>query len=385
MKDHPIMGFVRKLFTCLLMLQALLQLPVHASDGELELASPGSENPMLRHVIHHDGIEREYFVYVPNTVRSEKMPVVLSLHGYGTTATGLQSIYALNEHAQKHGYIIVYPQGSHFMGALGTDPAAEPFFISTWNDLSSNFTPADKGPHCTDDRLQYPCPPECGSCNHCAWVSCHDDVGFLVRVLDEVTTAFPTDIDRYYLLGNSNGAIMALRLSCDLGERFAATAALIAQMPPGFECAPAHSLPLLHLFGELDDTMGHDGTPTSDGWIYTSAADTASTWANGMGCKGKPEPWRTPITDANQLSCTAYTDCPGRDHQVVSCMDTQAGHEWRGQRLTEIPADCVGPEQRGSLPQQPTCAIGVDSSALWGMDMVWQFLSQYRRQTADVE
>ncbi len=379
MNYHTIVRFLLKLSTCLLVLPVFLQFPANASEATVLPVSTGIESPMLRHVIRHDGIEREYFVYVPRNAGNEKMPVVLSLHGFGTTATGMQGIYALNEHAQRHGYIIVYPQGSHFMGALGTDPTAEPFFISTWNDLASNFTPAAKGPHCTDDRLQYPCPPECGSCNHCAWVSCYDDVGFLMRVLDEVTVAFTTDIERYYLLGNSNGAILALRLSCDLGERFAATAALIAQMPPGFECAPPHSLPLLHLYGATDDIIGHDGTPTSDGWIYTSAADTASTWATGMGCKGEPEPWRTAITDANQLTCTAYTDCPGRNHQVVSCMDTLAGHEWRGQRLTEVPANCVSPEQRDSLPQQPACATGVDSSELWGMDMVWQFLSQYSR------
>ena len=372
--------FILKLSACLLALSVLLPISTYADEGQRQSASPVSDGPMLRHVINHDGIEREYFVYAPRNPGNEKMPLVLSLHGYGTTATGLQSIYALNEHAQKHGYIIVYPQGSHFMGALGTDPAAEPFFISTWNDLASNFTPTAKGPHCTDDRLQYPCPPECGSCNHCAWVSCYDDVGFLVRVLDDVTTALPTDIDRYYLLGNSNGANMALRLSCDLSDHFAATAALISQMPPGFDCAPARSLPLLHLYGAKDDVIGHDGTPTSDGWIYTTAADTASTWASGMGCKGEPEPWHTAITDANQLTCTAYTDCPGRNHQVVSCMDTLAGHEWRGQRLTEIPANCVSPEQSDSLPQQPACATDVDSSKLWGMDMVWQFLSQYSRQ-----
>jgi polyhydroxybutyrate depolymerase len=380
MNDHPIIRFILKLSTCLLVLPAFLLLPAGASEKNLLPASPGNEKPMLRHVIHHDGIEREYFAFVPRNAGHRKLPVVISLHGYGTTATGFQSIYALNAHAQKHGYIIVYPQSTHFMGALGTDPAAEPFLVSTWNDLASNFTPAAKGPHCTEDRLQYPCPPECGSCNHCAWVSCHDDVGFLTRVLDEVKNTFATDIERYYLLGNSNGALMAMRLSCDLGERFAATAALIAQMPPGFECAPTRSLPLLHLFGDLDDTVGHDGTPTSDGWITASAADTASTWAIGMGCKGEPEPWGTAITDANQLTCTAYTDCPGRNHQVVSCMDTLAGHEWRGQRLTEIPANCVGPEQRASLPQQPACTMGIDSSALWGMDLVWQFLSQYQRR-----
>jgi homoserine O-acetyltransferase len=335
-----------------------------------------------RRTMTHDSIEREYFVYAPATGTNEgPMPVVFALHGYGTTATGFAASYALSEHAQKHRYILVIPQGSHFLASLGTDPNAEPFFISTWNDLASNFTPSVAGPHCTDDRLQYPCPPECGSCNHCAWVSCYDDLGFLERVLDAVESEFTTDPLRYYLLGNSNGAILTQTIGCDkFGERFAASAALLAQMPPGFECAPKHSQPLLLLAGELDDTMGIDGTPTSDGWIYASVESTRETWAKGMGCEEGPQPWRSEITQANGLQCVAYSQCDVEGHQVVSCIDPEAGHEWRGQRLTNIPSNCVSPEQQAALPGQALCETGEDSSGLWGMDLVWQFLGQYRRQ-----
>ncbi len=338
---------------------------------------------MHRHAITHDGIVREFFVHVPeNNPPGRELPVVFALHGYGTTATGFEAIYDLNRHADRHGYIIVYPQGTHFKGALGDDPSAEPTLVTSWNDLVSNYTPAPSGgPHCTEDRLSYPCPPECGSCNHCAWVSCHDDAGFLSRVFDAVERAYPVDAERYYLLGNSNGAMMAMRLACDMPERFAAVAALLAQMPPGYECAPARSVPLMHLYGEHDDVNGHDGTPTSDGWIFASAESTAARWSAGLGCAEAPNDWHSEISDSHGLRCRAFSDCREPGHQVLSCMDTGAAHEWRGQRRSEIPANCVSPEQRASLPNQPICPQGGTGARLWGMDFVWEFFSQYRRSS----
>jgi polyhydroxybutyrate depolymerase len=378
---------LRQLLVALALLAPILSLAngVSLSPSNYSTVSgEGSPAPTTaqRRTMTHDGIEREYFVYAPEPGSNEgPMPVVFALHGYGTTATGFEAIYALGEHARKHRYILIIPQGSHFLGSLGTDTNTEPFFISTWNDLASNFTPTAAGPHCTEDRLQYPCPPECGSCNHCAWVSCYDDLGFLERVLNEVESEFATNPLRHYLLGNSNGAIMAQSIGCEkFGERFAATVALLAQMPPGFGCAPKHSQPLLHLVGELDDTMGVDGTPTSDGWIYDSVETTRATWARGMGCEEDPQPWQNDITRANGLQCVAHTRCPVEGHQVVSCMDPEVGHEWRGQRLKQIPSNCVSPEQQTSIPGQPLCKTGEDASGLWGMDLVWQFLSQYQRQ-----
>jgi len=345
-------------------------------------SQPMPSASMQRHVMHHDGIEREYFVHVPAAHQNptRPLPVVLALHGYGTTATGFQAIYALNQHADAHGYMVVYPQGSDFMGAFGEDSTAEEILITSWNDQASNFTPAPNGgPQCTEDRLKYPCPPECGSCNHCAWVSCHDDFGFLNRVIDTVQSEYDTDPERLYLLGNSNGGNMAFRLACDMPARFAAVAVLVIQMPPGFECGPGRSLPLLHLYGEQDEVIGFDGSPTPSGWIYASAADTSRVWAEALDCDPKPSPWSSQISDTNGLQCESYSGCRVSGHQVLTCMDPEAGHEWRGQRLNDIPSNCVTPEQQRSLPDQPACNASKLDKEQWGMDLVWNFFSQYQR------
>jgi len=347
---------------------------------------PDHSSGMERRSMKHDNIQREYFIFRPHNVPSGKaLPMVLALHGYGTTATGFQATYQLNQHANKHGYMVIYPQGTGFMGAFGDNPKAEKSLMTSWNDEVTNFTPGPSGaPHCTEDRLTYPCPPECGSCNHCAWVSCHDDFGFLNRVIDAVQSDYNTDIDRLYLLGNSNGGTIAMRLACQMPARFAAVAVNLIQMPPGFDCAPERSLPLIHLYGGEDDVIGHDGTPTSDGWIFTPATTTALTWAAGLGCTATPSPWQNSITETNGLSCKVWEGCRVKGHKVVSCMDPEAGHEWRGQRITDIPAECVTGEQTSSLPDQPSCPDPDPEvvAKLWGMDLAWQFLSQYRRGNA---
>ena len=39
---------------------------------------------------------RQYYVYLPEAYGSRPLPVVMALHGYGTTATGLASAHEIN-------------------------------------------------------------------------------------------------------------------------------------------------------------------------------------------------------------------------------------------------------------------------------------------------
>ena len=345
-------------------------------ESTTRIAIDDGEPQMARRVIVHDGIEREYFVHVPATVTGP-MPVVLAIHGYTSTATGFEAAHNLNPHADKHGYIVVYPQGSHFSTDL---PNGSAYRVTSWNDLAANMPPTPEGPHCIADADQYPCPPECGSCNRCAWTSCNDDVGFISRLLDDVEAEFATDPERYYMLGVSNGGMMALRLGCNLSQRFAAIAPIIAQLAPGYACGPSVDLPMLHLYGGMDNTVRHDGTPAGDGFIYTTAERSTQVWANALSCKSGPLPWENRFSRAGGLSCNAWSDCDIEGHEVVSCMEPGTGHEWPGQGIQGMPATCVTPEQYESMPDQARCPEPGRESVDTGMDLVWDFFSRYRRK-----
>jgi len=346
-------------------------------------AIAGSESfSMIRKTIHHDGTEREYFVHVPwGTDREPKAsPVVVALHGYGSTATGFQAAYDLNSHADKHSYIVVYPQGSHFQVEVEDGNA---YRTSSWNDLAANQLPRSEGPHCLDDRYQYPCPPECGECGVCGWTSCYDDVGFIGKMLDEVQAEFSADPQRTYILGVSNGAMMALRLGCNLSERIAAVVPIIAQLAPGHACGPESDTPMLHLYGGADNSVRSDGRPGSDGFIYTTARDTARVWADALRCAEDPTPWETEYSLEIGLECNAYTDCAVEGHEVVSCTDVDLGHEWPGQRVKSVSASCIAPQQFDSMPGQDHCPSATGESQHLGMDLAWEFMSRYRNDLVE--
>lgn len=345
-----------------------------AVNNSAENADADNRRTMLRRLIEHDGIEREYFVHVPANAQ-QPLPVVIAIHGYTSTATGFEAAHNLNPHADKHGYIVVYPQGSHF---TVDNPDYGTYRITSWNDLAANLGPRDQGPHCTEDADEYPCPAECGSCDRCAWTSCYDDVGLIEKMLDEVAAEFSTDTKRYYVLGVSNGGMMALRLGCNLSGRFAAIAPIIAQLAPGYACGPSVDLPMLHLFGAKDNTVRYDGLPGGDGFIYTTATETAAVWASAMSCSIGPAHWENGYSRNAGLNCTAYTDCQAEGHEVVSCMDPEGRHDWPGQRVESIPATCVSPQQYDTMPGQAHCPEADDETVHKGMDLVWDFFSRYK-------
>ena len=75
----------------------------------LLLAGTAAADGMDRRTIDHDGVEREYFVHVPKNA-SGKLPLVLAIHGYTSTATGFQVAHDLNFHADQHDYIVAQPK-----------------------------------------------------------------------------------------------------------------------------------------------------------------------------------------------------------------------------------------------------------------------------------
>ena len=332
--------------------------------------------PMATRSLQHDGHSRDYFVHVPENANGP-LPVVFALHGYSSTATGFQAAHDLNAHADRNGYIVVYPQGTHFVAEL---EGAEPFRATVWNSYGVGEPKPDAGPICAPDAAIYACPPGCGECGPCHWESCTDDRGLFEKLLDEVEAVYDTDTSRYYALGVSNGGMMALRLGCDLSERFAAIAPIIALLPTGHSCGPEVDLPIMFLAGAKDEVIRIDGKPgKADGFIYTPLVDSAVEWAQAMNCKQGPSVWTNELTQKAELVCNAYADCRVAGHEVVSCVDENGDHRWPAQRPDGPSATCVTDEQFASMPGQPHCETRAASGEHTGMDLIWDFFSHYSR------
>lgn len=331
---------------------------------------------MQRHAFEHEGVEREYFVYIPSGAK-EPLPVVVGLHGYTGTATGFAYVHGLNAHAAANGYMVVYPQATHFLVAAQSDA---PIRITAWNSYDEDGPDFDAPPHCTAESYRYPCPPGCGECHRCQWEPCTNDVAFIARMLDEVQATYATDPGRYYVLGVSNGAMLTTRIACDLAGRFAAAAPIIGLQPTGHACAPNTDLPVLFLMGARDETIRYDGKAgKDDGFIYATLAETTKIYADAMQCTSGPADWPLELAAGAGVKCTAYSACREEGHEVVSCLDPTGGHVWPQQQASGSTSTCVTDAQAASMPEKALCPPVSDPGPHAGMDLVWSFFTRYRR------
>jgi polyhydroxybutyrate depolymerase len=124
------------------------------------------------------GLNREYLVAEPAAARSERLPVVVELHGCCTTP-GYELQRSGFTHTAAHQAILVFPAA----------------WLEIWN----------AGACCGNPTV--------------------NDVGFVAAVVKQVLAAEPrADPKRVYLVGYSNGGRMAYRIACQAPKLFTAYA-----------------------------------------------------------------------------------------------------------------------------------------------------------------
>jgi poly(3-hydroxybutyrate) depolymerase len=156
-----------------------------------------------RHVSTVGGRERTFIEYVPKTLKPSA-PLLFVLHPSGGDAASMRqySNYEFDELADKHGFLVVYPDG----------------FDNTWNDCRGGSPFPSK-------RLKI------------------DDAGFIKSLLNHEVTAHAVDRKRVFAAGWSNGAQLAYRLALEYPEDFAGVAAVSASVPvkENLDCGQADS------------------------------------------------------------------------------------------------------------------------------------------------
>jgi polyhydroxybutyrate depolymerase len=170
----------------------------------------------------HDGIEREYLVYVPNEYdASISIPLVLNFHGFGGTAYDHYKYTSdMTSLADTANFLLVYPQG-----AAGSDG------YSHWNIASENSK------------------------------SDVDDLGFTSAMIDDLIQIFNVDTLRIYATGFSNGAFFTYDLACRLSQRIAAIAPVGGTMPQiSFdECDVTKPTGIISFHGTSDEVSPYQG------------------------------------------------------------------------------------------------------------------------------
>ena len=185
--------------------------------------------------IQHDGITREYILYVPQSYNGSTMvPLLFNFHGYGGKIKDYINEADMRAVAEANNFILVYPQGSLLNG------------FSHWNA----------------------CPP--GGDNK----SDIDDVGFIETLIYGLSSDYNIDMERIYVAGYSNGGMMAYGLAHYKSNLIAAVASVSGSM---LDCTGPtnHPMPIIQLHGTADEVLPYNG-----GNEFSSAQSTLDYWIN---------------------------------------------------------------------------------------------------------
>ena len=282
-----------------------------------------------------DGVDRSFRLYVPIFVKPGKpAPLVIVLHGARGHSEQVERLFGFNAIADREELVVAYPQG------LG----------SIWNDgREPGLRPSGKS-------------------------TSADDVGFLLKLVDNLVTAGIADRARVYLAGESSGGFMAARMACESSDAFAAFAILIASVPKSYRttCNPSRPVPVMTLNGTEDRLVPWEGyVPKGharDGPLgLMSAREHAAFWAERNGCSSfDAMPLNdTDPGDASSIVRSDWSKC--RPGGAVAFYEVSGGgHQSpspRSRALDQIVGALLGPRNR-------------DVEAA---ELVWDFFRRFKR------
>ncbi|GAB3293575.1 PHB depolymerase family esterase [Parasphingorhabdus pacifica] len=162
------------------------------------------------------GVERSYRVHVPADAGRKVAPLVIGLHGRGSTGATMERTSGLSE----LDVIAVYPQA-----LAGKDGQ------TAWQGAP--------------------------------YSSSVDDVSFINDLINHLEGRFCVDTTRVHAVGLSNGGGFAAMLGCRLSGRLAGYATVAgAFYPGGGDCTPTRPLPVVNVHGTGDRVVRYEGNPS---------------------------------------------------------------------------------------------------------------------------
>ncbi len=255
---------------------------------------------------------RDYLVYVPGRYDAKQpTPIVVMLHGRPSSATEMARISEMNATANRHGFIVVYPEGLN----------------NEWNaqfDLFGKSSNSVRGGG--KER-----PPVL-----------QDDVGFLKTLMDDLGVDLNIDAQRMYVAGFSNGGFMTLRMACSASDVFAAFAEVGSTLHSVMTefCKGGRPAPMLFMHGTADPSVSIDGVQIRDPQsgsvvrVTLSVKNTVMYFAQRNGCDLSgtnteyAEGGRSPGTHVIRF---VPRNCPPGSAIELYLIDG-GGHQWPGVR-----------------------------------------------------
>ncbi len=265
--------------------------------------------------------KRRYIVYVPKSYAANpqrEYALVLNFHGGGMTMAEQMLYTQMNHTADRHDFIVVYPQG------IGQD----------WNvGFDTSYQEGT------------------------------DDVGFTDALLDRLKKDYRVDVRRVYATGLSRGGFFCHRLAAEMSHRFAAIAAVGATLPNPVEAqntprGARFPIGVMLVHGTADLVVTYGGKEGS----YFSGTGSYSYWKNRNGLTGTSETTRRIDRDTGDSTAVTVLEATGSTHAVTLVTIHDGGHTWAGADPFNV-----------GLP------IGLTSRDVDLNEVIWRFFVEHRR------
>ena len=250
------------------------------------IINSGYSQTFISQTIQHDGLTREYSIYVPASYDgTTNFPLLFNLHGGGGTNSAWQAASDMRPIADTADIILVYPQAR-------PDPS---------DGNSFNWIPKVPGTF--------------------------DDVPFFSSLIDTIASNYQIDQNRIYACGYSLGGDMTFELGCKLNNRIAAIApvARTMQANPNSFCSPLHPTGVLTILGTDDLVSPYNGIVFGGVEYYISAAATHIYWATHNNCAATAT-MSTVSPSVERYTWSTASGCAYVEELKV----IGGGHDWPG-------------------------------------------------------
>ncbi|MEO8059696.1 MAG: PHB depolymerase family esterase [Burkholderiales bacterium] len=275
-------------------------------------AAPRSGTWLAGMAVGTAGARRFWLYRPPGVSRSERLPLMVMLHGCGQDAKGFALSTRMNSVAARERFWVLYPEQDRLANAQG---------CWNWFDTRSG-------------RAQ-------------------GEAALIVNAIDQVCLLHPVDRERVAVAGLSAGASMAALLATRYPDRFKAVV-MHSGVPPGTADSPLSALgamhgrrgtsplaqalgaeaatwpPLLVIHGSVDRVVSaHNAQAAAQAW---ASAAGASALAPRRVQRGKRH--AMVVTDFKRRGCTA-----------ASLVEVEGlGHAWSGGAARTLFSDVQGPD-----------------------------------------
>lgn len=243
-----------------------------------------------------NGLKRTFLYALPTNISAgQKLPLIFVLHGGGGEGNSMAKLSKFHQLGEKEGFITIYPDG----------------YKENWND--GRIAPKNK-----------------------AYEAGIDDVAFISQLIDKFIAEFPTDKNRIFATGISNGGHLAIYLSLKLSDKIAAIAPVCASIPVNLEESFTLQNPVsvLIINGTKDKLVKYEGGEVLSGkrGEVIATEEMVKIYVKQNACQATPT--QKEIADVDKKDgCTAtqFTYTNGKNNTEVVLIKVEGGgHTWAG-------------------------------------------------------